>query len=456
MSNPAELLTRNADAQLVVNTTLVETVNADLLNAVLVHVQSNYNEALDTIWMILAALLVFFMHAGFSLLETGSVRLKNTQNIMAKNLIVVTVGFLCWYVLGWGLAYGGGDNEFAGNTQFVTHGFSEDKSLHRQWFFQGAFCATGATIVSGAMAERTTLKAFVIFVCVMTSIIYPIVVYWGWSGAGFLSNIGPGFVDFAGSGIVHMVGGVAALCGSILVGARKGRFESGDAGDPDGFEAHNVPFCVVGTFFLWFGWYGFNPGSTLAMHDADAAHAAGVVAVNTTLAPCMGGLVVFLLRAWVCPPKALDVCGFCNGILAGLVSITAGCHAVYPWEACLIGFIGGCVYQGASMLLKRLKIDDVVDAFPVHGACGCWGVLSLGFFGGPDTGGNGVLWGGNQLGVQVVAILIIAVWSAALSCAVFVPLKLAGALRLTDDTQMKGADLVEHSPPKAYEVKEKV
>jgi len=179
---------------------------------------------------------------------------------------------------------------------------------------------------------------------------------------------------------------------------------------------------------------------------------AGLVAVNTTLAPCVAGLVVFGLRRFVCEPKTLDVCGFCNGILAGLVSITAGCGAVQPWESCLIGFVGGFVYQGASLLLRRIKIDDVVDAFPVHGACGCWGVLATGLFGDPALGfgGNGVFHGGDQLGTQIVSVLIIAAWSGGLSCLIFIPLKLVGALRLSDHFQLKGADEMEHSPPKAY------
>jgi len=315
--------------------------------------------------------------------------------------------------------------------------------------------------VSGAMAERTQLKGFITYVITMTAIIYPIVVYWGWSGSGFLnyknddgeskSIVGPKLIDFAGSGIVHMVGGVAALCGAAIVGPRLGRF---DGSRPDEtYDPNSVPFCVVGTFFLWFGWYGFNPGSTLQMHTKADGISAGLVAVNTTLAPCCGGLVVFGLRRFVCPPKNLDVCGFCNGILAGLVSITAGCGACQPWEACLIGFVGGFIYQGASMGLKYLKIDDVVDAFPVHGACGCWGVIAMGFFGDPNLGfgGNGVFYGGDQLGTQIVAVLIFGAWSAVLSCLVFVPMKVLGALRLSDEFQTKGADQMEHSPPKAYE-----
>jgi Amt family ammonium transporter len=255
-------------------------------------------------------------------------------------------------------------------------------------------------------------------------------------------------MDFAGSGIVHLVGGTGALIGTICVGARKGRFDGGG----EEFVGHSIPFCVLGTFFLWFGWYGFNPGSTLSMKTEADAHKAALVAVNTTLAPCISGLLVFVLRAKVCSPKLLDVGGFCNGILAGLVAITAGCAFVKPWEALIIGFIGGLVYQGASMLLQKLKIDDVVDAFPVHGACGMWGVLSLGLFGDPDEGigGNGLLYGGDQLRVQIMAVIIIMAWTGGLSLLILAPLRKFGMLRLGDHFQEEGADVMEHTPPKAY------
>mmetsp|Transcript_52024 Transcript_52024/g.113191 ORF Transcript_52024/g.113191 Transcript_52024/m.113191 type:complete len:463 (+) Transcript_52024:100-1488(+) len=424
--------------------------------------KGDYEESLDTIWMLLAASLVFFMHAGFSLLEAGSVRFKNTQNILAKNLTVVSLGFLCWYVFGYAFAFGIPDepNRFIGHTNFVTDELWFDKAKFRFWFFQGAFCATGGTIVSGAMAERTQLKGFALYTVIMTSLIYPVIVWWAWSGEGMFNYTNdegksvtfastPPVIDFAGSGVVHLVGGIGAILGAIIVGSRKGRW------DPDlstEFDGHSVPFCVLGTFCLWFGWYGFNPGSTGSMHDADTANLAGIVAVNTTLSPCVAGLLVFFLRAKVVEPKCLDVGAFCNGILAGLVSITAGCAVMKPWEACIIGCIGGLLYVGASLLLTRLKVDDVVDAFPVHGVCGMWGVLACGFFGNPDEGigGNGVFYGGDQFGTQILFILFIWLWVGILSTIILVPLKLAGALRLSDDFQDKGADVMEHSPSKAY------
>jgi Amt family ammonium transporter len=218
------------------------------------------------------------------------------------------------------------------------------------------------------------------------------------------------------------------------------------------FEGHSVPFCVLGTFFLWFGWYGFNPGSTGSMHDVGTANLAGLVAVNTTLSPCVAGLLVFFLRARVFSPRLLDVGGFCNGILAGLVSITAGCANVKPWEAVLIGLVGGFIYQGSSMLLRQVKVDDVVDAFSVHGACGLWGVFALGLFGDPDEGiyGNGFFYGGDQLRTQIFGALLIILWVGSLSVLIMLPLRLLQILRLGDAIQEKGADLMEHSPTQAY------
>jgi Amt family ammonium transporter len=431
-------------------------------SAKIAQMQADFGEALDTIWMLLATMLVFFMHAGFSMLESGTVRVKNVQNILTKNLLVVCLGFLCWWALGYGFAFGvvnENPNKFMGASEMFMDGFGDTKGKYRFWLFQGAFCATGATIVSGAMAERTTLKSFIPFTILMTTLIYPIVVYWGWSGSGMLSYtddkgesksvVGPALIDFAGSGLVHLTGGVAALCGAAIVGPRHQRFDPAAASE---FTVHSVPFCVLGTFFLWFGWYGFNAGSTGSMHDAATANTAGLVAVNTTLAPCIAGMVVFGLRALVLEPKLLDVGAFCNGILAGLVSITAGCAVVKSWESILIGLIGGLVYQGTSMLMLKLEIDDVVDAFAVHGACGLWGIVACGFFGSDKEwmGGNGLLYGGDQLRTQLFAGFMVIIWVAGISVPFFLALKMGGLLRLSDEFQIAGADAKEHSPVKAY------
>merc|ERR1719261_2325814 len=278
------------------------------------------------------------------MLETGSVRFKNAQNILCKNMLVVCVGFICWYVVGFGFAFGTSAGQFIGTDAFAGAGFAGTTKM-RAWFFQGAFCATAGTIVSGAMAERTKLQGFTIFTVLLTSLLYPVVVHWGWSGSGILNNedgsiVGVGYNDFAGSGIVHMVGGVAAACGAAVVGPRHKRWE-----DPEGFVPHNPALCVLGTLVLWFGWYGFNGASTLAMKTSEDAFSAALVCMNTTLAPSFAGITVFLLRCYVFEPKCFDVMAICNGILAGLVSVTAACGSVSPGESVAIGFIGAFVYQ---------------------------------------------------------------------------------------------------------------
>lgn len=435
--------------------TLIGSLDEGQLGELKKAVVPDHGEPLDTIWMMFGGALVFFMHAGFSLIEAGSMRKSSVQNILTKNLLVTCIGFMTWYFLGFGFSFGETSGKFIGTTNFAGEGFLNSGKM-REWFFQGAFCATSGTIVSGAMAERTKIPGFVIYIVFLTAFIYPCVVHWGWSGSGFLGYddgstsivSGTAFRDFAGSGIVHMVGGFAGLVGAMIVRPRLQRFE-----EPEQFVPHNVPLVILGTLVLWFGWYGFNGASTLSMKTSADAYNAALVSMNTTLSPAIAGLVVFILRWLVLSPRRFDVCGFCNGILAGLVSITAPCGTVEPWEALIIGVIGGFVYQGASMLLQRLKIDDPIDAFAVHGACGLWGVLAVGFFGNPNTtGGNGAFYGGDQFLIQFVAAIIIVLWVMGLSVPVFLGLKVAGLLRITDDVQMEGVDASEHFPKNGYEV----
>eukprot|EP00929_Paragymnodinium_shiwhaense_P017601 TRINITY_DN12706_c0_g2_i1.p1 TRINITY_DN12706_c0_g2~~TRINITY_DN12706_c0_g2_i1.p1 ORF type:complete len:464 (+),score=73.53 TRINITY_DN12706_c0_g2_i1:228-1619(+) len=429
----------------------------NFLEAELKALRSDHNEALDTVWMLIAAQHIFYMHAGFSMLEAGCVRFKNLQGILVKNMLVICIGFQCWYAMGWALAYGVAEepSKLIGSTQFFGHGFSEDKTLFRNWYFQGCFCITSATIVSGAIAERAQIQGFILLTILMTSVIYPFIAYWCWSGSGFLnytedtgkavSIVGPPMMDFAGTGVIHLTGGVGALLTAAFVGPRVGRFEA-DV-DQNSFVGHNITFCVLGTIILWFGWYSFNPGSTLALHDTTAAYTASLAAMNTTLAPCVAGLIVFGLRAKVCPPFCLDVGGLCNGVLAGLVGITGVCAYVQPWESLLIGIVAGVLYQISSMLVTRLKIDDVVDAFAVHGANGIWGLLAPGIFGNPADGfgGNGFLYGGNQLITQMFAVLIICGWVGGLLCLVLLPMKKVpalstGLLRYSDTVREAGTD----------------
>ncbi|CAE7943691.1 AMT1-1 [Symbiodinium sp. KB8] len=416
----------------------------------------------------------------FAMLETGSCRVKNASNVLMKNLVNVCIGTLGWWVFGWAFAYGSQGtpaNGFIGTDGFFGIGFytidattgvisplaSCDadgcQSTMLSWFFQWAFCTAGATIVSGGVAERVKSPTYALYAFFMASFIYPIIVAWSWGG-GFLATItSVGYMDFAGSGVVHLTGGVSALAGTVVLGPRKGRFDN-----PEEFECHNLPLVVLGTFALWFGWYGFNPGSTLGMHDGATGALAAQVAMNTTLAAATGGITVFLLRYLI--TKKYDVGGLCNGILAGLVSITAGCGNVECGSAFAIGLVGAFVYQGSSMLLQKLKIDDPVDASPVHGFCGIWGVLAAGFLDwgkGIDQYHGWSGWGcvtegtacktglgGDAIGAQFALIAMVILWSGSLSTIAFLILKLTGLLRISEDVEAVGIDEKSHSPPKAY------
>jgi len=394
---------------------------------------------------------------------------------LMKNLVDVCAGTICWWAVGWTFAYGiaDGDNDaFANSNQAFGTGFtSADKdgiftpsATMLAWFFQWAFCSAAATIVSGGVAERVQFPGYLIFTIVMTSWIYPVVVHWTW-GYGWLvggmdySINSVGYMDFAGSGIVHMCGGVGALVGATVVGPRTGRFDGVESFDP-----HSLPLIVLGTFILWFGWYGFNCGSTLGMSSGSTGALAAQVAMNTTIAAATCGLSLLVLRFAIF--RKYDIGGMCNGILAGLVSITAPCGNVECGSALLIGLIGAFVYQGASSLLRRLQIDDPIDAFAVHGACGAWGVLAAAIFdwgtgtdyfngwsGWECVGGAGACqsgaWG-EAMVANIVEVIAIAAWTAFFSALIFVPLRIFGLLRADDDTQAKGMDTVKHSPSKAY------
>lgn len=442
---------------------------------------NNLGGALDSAWLCLCGALVMFMHAGFAMLETGCCRAKNASNVLMKNLVNVCCGTLGWWSLGWAFAYGGAaENGFIGTTGFFGTGFytqdsttgiitpvtcdaSSDgcQSTMLSWFFQWAFCTAGATIVSGAVAERVKSPTYAAYALIMTSFIYPVVVAWTWGGGWLATVFDVSYMDFAGSGIVHLTGGVSGLAGTVVLGPRKGRFVN-----PEEFEPHNLPLVVLGTFALWFGWYGFNPGSTLTMKTGNDGALAAQVAMNTTLAAATGGITVFVLRYFI--TKKYDVGGLCNGILAGLVSITAGCGSMECGSAFATGLIGGFVYQGASMLLQKLKVDDPVDASPVHGFCGIWGCMAVALFDwgkgfdhyhgwsgwsctpGSDgvsckTGANGT-----GLGANVVMVLMIIVWAGLLSGISFFVLKRTRMLRISEEVEETGMDSHHHSPPKAY------
>lgn len=390
--------------------------------------------SIDETWTMFAGILVMFMQAGFAMLEAGIVQDKNTQGIFVKNLMDACIGALSWFLVGYGLAFGEDSGKFIGTNLFGGQNSEFENAHYVSWFFQWAFCATAATIVSGAVAERINLMGYICFMIVLTSFVYPVVVHWTWGG-GWLSDGEDGiYTDFAGSGIVHMTGGVAALCGAVIVGPRTGRFDPAKAAD---WAPHNVPMVILGTLILWFGWYGFNCGSTTAM-SGGASNTAALVAMTTTLSAASGGMTVFLGR--MLASRTHDVCGLANGILAGLVSITAGCDGVYGWAAVCIGFIGGLVYLGISRLLTKLQIDDPVDAFAIHGACGAWGVIAVAFF----NFNQGILYGGEDAGKllqwQVIGILAIFAWVASISCVVCTVLHIAGVLRLSLEEEELGSN----------------
>eukprot|EP01059_Diplonema_ambulator_P018969 TRINITY_DN3168_c3_g1_i1.p1 TRINITY_DN3168_c3_g1~~TRINITY_DN3168_c3_g1_i1.p1 ORF type:complete len:477 (+),score=74.93 TRINITY_DN3168_c3_g1_i1:236-1666(+) len=436
---------------------------------------SSYNElkarqeamsgAYDMFWMVLATILVFFMQSGFAMLEAGTVRRMNVSNILFKNAFDPVLAALVWWSCGWGFAFGIDDegkasntvNGFIGNGDFflTSNGHAFDQKNYHSFIFQWAFCATAATIVSGAIAERCYIVAYFTYSLALCGLIYPCVVHWTWSEQGFLSTtnsdfkrINHGMMDFAGSGVVHMVGGFSALAGAFVVGPRK-IFDSSTQ-----FAPHDKTLVALGTLILWFGWYGFNCGSTLGL-SGNGGLVAGKVGATTTLGAAGGGLGVLLLNLALGNGLLFDP--VCNGILAGLVSITAGCAVVEPYGAVIIGIIGGAVYFGATRLVKMAGIDDVLEASAVHGFCGYWGLTAVGFFATEANieyayGGTyghdmvGVFYGGNgkQLGTQLLGGLIIAVWSFTLSLLLFLALKFGGVLRVPDWIEKYGLDDSEH------------
>jgi len=324
------------------------------------------------LWMILCGAQVFFMQLGFANLEAGSVSRRNVLNIIFKNVMDACLGSVVWFCLGYGFAWG--DGNFLGASSFFNVPYGDNTN----WFFQWAFCVTASTIVSGAVAERMKLEAYFIYTITITAFIYPAIVHWVWHPEGWASASNPDatspIIDFAGSGVVHMVGGWSGLMGAYIVGPRKGRFE--EAPGAEDFTTHSIPLQAFGTLLLWFGWYGFNCGSTVAV--AGAMGTGALVAVTTTLSAAAGGLTTAMLGRYLHGKWNIGL--VCNGILGGLVSITAPCSVVAPGCALIIGFIGGLLYYGFSQLMLHLKIDDPLDAAAVHGCCGFWGVISVAIF----------------------------------------------------------------------------
>lgn len=404
---------------------------------------------LDNIWVFLAGVLVFFMQAGFALVEAGLTRAKNVGNIMMKNLMDCMAGVLAFALVGYSIGFGpealGGWFSWDGfgitGIEDANAAAALNLSPATFFFFQAAFAATAATIVSGAMAERTKFKSYFVYSLIITSLIYPVILSWTWGG-GWLAQREFPFSDFAGSTIVHATGGWAALMGAIVLGPRIGKY--GADGKPRAIPGHSIPFVVLGALILFIGWFGFNPGSELAA-DAFVAQ----LAVKTLVAGCAGAIIAMVVN-WVLDGKP-DVSMAANGLLAGLVSITAPVGAVSTRDAVIIGVVGGALVVFAVRFFDRVRVDDPVGAISVHGVCGTWGTLSIAFFAQYDDAflgreDAGLFYGGgtDQLMTQGVFILTHAAFVIVATGLLFTAIKYTIGLRVTPEEELAGLDVEEH------------
>jgi Amt family ammonium transporter len=386
--------------------------------------------AIDNFFLFMCAVLVLFMQAGFALLESGLNSAKNTVNILFKNIIDLSAGALLFYVVGYSLMYPVDGNGIIAFSGFGYIGESSEAGagvLNPQvnWLFQVAFAATAATIVSGAVAGRMKFSAYLIYSVVLTGLIYPISGYWKWGG-GWLDALG--FYDFAGSLVVHALGGFAGLAGALVLGPRVGRFKKN--GGSKAMPGHSLTISTLGVFILWIGWYGFNPGSQLAIVGVDNTNMVMHIAVNTTLAAAAGGVTAMILAWWLF--KKPDLSMALNGILAGLVGITAGCDSVTNGESIIIGLIAGLLVVLAILFLEKMRIDDPVGAWPVHGVAGVWGGLATGIF------------GDHSLVAQLIGSIVIPLWGFLTMYGLFGLLKAFNLLRVSETEEIRGLDISEH------------
>lgn len=401
---------------------------------------------INTLIMFICAVLVLFMQAGFAMVEVGFNASKNAVNILFKNVMDLGIGVILYLFVGWGLMYPGGDYEgkwFGYAGPWVVRDVEPDLgygwSASSDFMFQVAFAATAATIVSGAVAGRMKFSGYLIYSAILTGLIYPISGMWKWGGGALAAD---GFADFAGSVVVHAVGGFAGLAGAIALGPRIGRYSADGKSQP--MLGHNMPLAALGVFILWVGWYGFNPGSQLTYSGAANAEVTTYIALTTTLSAAAGAVVAMIL-SWGMFSKP-DLSMALNGALAGLVGITANCDQVSQGHALIIGAVAGVLVFAGILALDKLKIDDPVGAFPVHGICGVWGGLATGIFGTalPDQAE------GSQMAyfmIQLKATVIICVWAFVTMFILFNILKAVGLLRVSEAEEIEGLDMVEHGMP---------
>ncbi|KAE8692158.1 Ammonium transporter 1 member 1 [Hibiscus syriacus] len=425
--------------------------------------------AIDNTYLLFSAYLVFSMQIGFAMLCAGSVRAKNTMNIMLTNVLDAATGGLSYYLFGFAMAYGSPSNGFIGKHFFGLDNFPVPSADYSYFLYQWSFAIAAAGITSGSIAERTQFVAYLIYSSFLTGLVYPIVSHWFWSADGWGSAarednllFGSGVIDFAGSGVVHMVGGIAGLWGAWIEGPRMGRFDSD--GKPVTLRGHSGTLVVLGTFLLWFGWYGFNPGSFLAIlktygQTTDSSFygqwsAIGRTAVTTTIAGSSAALsTLFGKRLLTGHWNVTDVC---NGLLGGFAAITGGCAVVDPWAAIICGFVASWVLIGFNKLAEKLKYDDPLEAAQLHGGCGAWGIIFTGLFAkkayvneiypGKPGRPHGLFMGGGGrlLAAHLIQILVVTGWVSATMGPLFLVLHKLGLLRISSDEEMAGIDVTSH------------
>jgi len=409
----------------------------------------NTTMMIDTLWVLLAAVLVFFMNLGFAAVESGFARSKNTVNILSKNFIVFAVSSLGFMLLGWGLMFGG-DNPILGtqhliilndsNLDFYSETLTSHVPFWGKFFFQLVFCGTAATIVSGAVAERVKYISFIVFSFVLTLVIYPIVGHWVWGG-GWLANLG--FLDFAGDTVVHSVGGWAALAGAIILGPRHGKYDKN--GKPQAIPGHNMSLAVIGLFVLWLGWFGFNPGSTMSFQNpGDVVHI--LVTTNTA---AIAAVLTATATSWIFIGKP-DLGMTINGCLAGLVGITGGCAYVSVKNSILIGAVAGVIVVCAVLFFDRVKVDDPVGATSVHLVCGVFGTVCVGLFAQEGvtslSAANGLFYGGglSLLGTQLLGVIAVGAFAFLSSALVWILMQKTIGIRVSLAEEIQGLDIGEH------------
>ncbi|CAI9290556.1 unnamed protein product [Lactuca saligna] len=427
---------------------------------------SDTTYAVDSTYLLFSAYLVFSMQLGFAMLCAGSVRAKNTMNIMLTNVLDAAAGGLFYYLFGFAFAFGTPSNGFIGKHNFALQNMPSSDFDYSYFLYQWAFAIAAAGITSGSIAERTQFVAYLIYSAFLTGFVYPVVSHWFWSVDGWASPtnmdnlfLGSGVIDFAGSGVVHMVGGIAGLYGALIEGPRIGRFDH--SGRSVALRGHSASLVVLGTFLLWFGWYGFNPGSfvkILSPYESGSYYgqwsAVGRTAVTTTLAGCTAALTtLFGKRILSGHWNVVDVC---NGLLGGFAAITSGCSVVDPWAAVICGFVAACVLTGFNKLAEKMKYDDPLEAAQLHGGCGAWGIIFTGLFakekyvnevypGKPGRPYGLFMGGGGKLlAAHLIQILVIIGFVSATMGPLFLILKKLGLLRISAEDETAGMDMTRH------------